>query len=73
MAGHGATPGLPETPTGKFMRDDGSWQDPPGGGTPPTGTGWRHVTNGAEDPERLKAAIAYLAHPPAMFLDSNPA
>lgn len=38
-----------ENPTGKFLKDDGTWDTPPGGGTPPTGTGWRHVTAGVED------------------------
>lgn len=33
----------------KFLRDDGTWQNPPAGGGPPTGTGFRHVTGGVED------------------------
>ena len=38
------------TPDGtKFLRDDQTYQTPPGGGSPPTGTGFRHVTGGVED------------------------
>jgi hypothetical protein len=33
----------------KFLRGDQMWATPPAGGTPPTGTGFRHVTAGAED------------------------
>lgn len=36
------------TPSGLFLRDDGTWQVA-GGGSTPTGTGWRHVTAGVED------------------------
>jgi hypothetical protein len=32
-----------------FLRDDGTFAAPPAGGSPPTGTGFRHVTAGAED------------------------
>lgn len=35
-------------PSGKFLRDDGTWQVA-GGGSTPSGTGWRHVTAGVED------------------------
>lgn len=38
------------TPDGtKFIRDDGTLVTPPSGGSPPTGTGFRHVTAGVED------------------------
>lgn len=33
----------------KFLRGDGAWAVPPSGGSPPTGTGFRHVTAGVED------------------------
>jgi hypothetical protein len=33
----------------KFLRGDSVWAVPPAGGTPPTGTGFRHITAGAED------------------------
>jgi hypothetical protein len=33
----------------KFLRDDGTWQTIPAGGSPPTGTGFRHITAGVED------------------------
>ena len=45
---HPATASFPETPSGTFLRDDNSWQ-PAGGGSTPTGTGFRHVTAGVED------------------------
>jgi hypothetical protein len=32
-----------------FLRDDGTFAAPPAGGSPPTGTGFRHVTAGVED------------------------
>jgi hypothetical protein len=32
-----------------FLRGDRNWAAPPAGGSPPTGTGFRHVTAGAED------------------------
>lgn len=36
--------------TTKFLRGDGIFASPPGGGgSPPTGTGFRHVTDGTED------------------------
>jgi hypothetical protein len=35
--------------TTKYLREDSSWQVPPSGGSAPTGTGFRHVTSGAED------------------------
>lgn len=31
------------------MRADGVWAAPPAGGSPPTGTGFRHITSGVED------------------------
>lgn len=38
------------TPTGSlFVRDDGTLAAPPGGGSTPTGTGFRHVTSSTED------------------------
>lgn len=36
------------TPSGKYLKDDGTWATVSGGSTP-TGTGWRHVTSGVED------------------------
>lgn len=39
--------GTPDTT--KFLRGDQSWAAPPAGGSPPTGTGFRHVTAGVED------------------------
>ena len=35
--------------TTKFLRGDGTFATPPAGGSPPTGTGFRHVTAGVED------------------------
>lgn len=35
--------------TTNFLRADGTWAAPPAGGSPPTGTGFRHVTAGVED------------------------
>lgn len=38
------------TPDGTtYLRGDSVWAVPPAGGTPPTGTGFRHITAGAED------------------------
>jgi len=37
------------TPGGKFLRDDNTWQSV-GGGSTPSGTGFRHVTDSNEDP-----------------------
>jgi hypothetical protein len=36
------------TPSGKYLKDDGTWATVSGGSTP-TGTGWRHITSGVED------------------------
>jgi hypothetical protein len=35
--------------TTNFLRADGTFAAPPGGGSTPTGTGFRHVTSGVED------------------------
>lgn len=35
--------------TTNFLRADGTFAAPPAGGTPPTGTGFRHITGGVED------------------------
>lgn len=35
--------------TTNFLRADGSWVAPPGGGSVPTGTGFTHITAGAQD------------------------
>lgn len=35
--------------TTNFLRADGAFAAPPAGGSPPTGTGFRHVTAGTED------------------------
>lgn len=35
--------------TTNFLRADGAFAAPPAGGTPPTGTGFRHVTDDVED------------------------
>lgn len=35
--------------TSDFLRADGTFAAPPAGGSPPTGTGFRHITGGAED------------------------
>lgn len=35
--------------TTDFLRADGAFAAPPAGGSPPTGTGFRHVTGGVED------------------------
>lgn len=45
---HGLTPKFPNNTT-TFLRGDGTYAAPPAGGSPPTGTGFRHVTAGAED------------------------
>lgn len=37
------------TPSGKYLKDDGTWATPPGGGGTPTGTGFRKVVAGVED------------------------
>jgi hypothetical protein len=44
-AAHSGFPGGGTT----FLRDDGTFAAPPAGGSPPTGTGFRHVTAGVED------------------------
>lgn len=55
---HGAAGGDPVSVTAlagfpggttDFLRADGTFAAPPAGGSPPTGTGFRHVTAGAED------------------------
>ena len=48
ITAHGLTPKAPND-AGKFLRGDAVWATVPAGGTPPTGTGFRHVTVGAED------------------------
>lgn len=35
--------------TTKFLREDATWATTPAGGSPPTGTGFRHITAGVED------------------------
>lgn len=35
--------------TTNFLRADGTFAAPPAGGSPPTGTGFRHITSGVED------------------------
>lgn len=35
--------------TTKFLREDSTWQVPSGGGSTPTGTGFTHITAGAQD------------------------
>lgn len=47
---HGAVPDPGASAgTTKFLREDATWAVPPSGGSPPTGTGFRHVTSGTED------------------------
>lgn len=47
---HGAVPDPGASAgTTKYLREDGTWSVPPAGGSPPTGTGFRHVTAGTED------------------------
>ncbi len=48
VSAHGLLPKLGGGTT-NFLRADGSWAAPPGPGSVPTGTGFRHVTAGAED------------------------
>ena len=45
---HGFCPALPSD-SSKFLNGSGLWSTPASGVTVPTGTGWRHVTSGAED------------------------
>ena len=52
------------SPTGKYLRDDGTWHTPAGGGgggDVPTGTGFRHVTTGSEDSAAKLVANADVA------------
>ncbi len=43
-----------------FLRDDGTWQVPPGSYTPPTGTGFQHITSGVQDSTAALVATADL-------------
>jgi collagen type I alpha len=43
-----------------FLRDDGTWQVPPGSYTPPTGTGFQHITAGVQDSTAALVATADL-------------
>ena len=48
ITAHGLAPKLPNDGN-KYLSGTGAWTVPPSGGTPPTGTGFRHITAGVED------------------------
>lgn len=60
---HGLLPKLGGGTT-NFLRADGTWAAPAGGGSPPTGTGFRRVASGVED-----AAAAAIVRTVTVTLD----
>ncbi len=57
--------------SGQFINHIGGCTTPPAGGNPPTGTGFRHVTNGVEDAAAAAVAPADVTGTAVVTADSR--
>ena len=64
-------PEMPASSSGLYLKDDGSYANP-GGGTTPTGTGFRHVTGGVEDSASSLPTWTDVQSKPATFPPTVP-